>query len=105
MPAAKLSLCKNCLRIGHAVDGRILGPCKKYQLKHNSLLHLDITPDSSISSNPVMENSEPTHSTFLVNPSNAGESSYQILLSTVTFFVQNAYGEKIQCRAILDNGS
>ncbi|KAJ8914084.1 hypothetical protein NQ315_014279 [Exocentrus adspersus] len=99
----KFSLCKNCLKIGHNVDNCRLGPCKICQQKHNSLLHAEAQSNSS---NAGREGKPAEQLALVVNPVRLNDdNNHQVLLSTVTFFVQNAKGEKIQCRAILDSGS
>nr|CAI5846279.1 unnamed protein product [Callosobruchus analis] len=101
---AKLKLCSNCLRLGHAVSQCSSQGCRVRSAKHNTILHTDQSSESRVESN--------TSSTDQNNVSTSGiivkhctQSDPQILLSTVQIDIKDSKGRWHQCRALLDNGS
>nr|CAI5840641.1 unnamed protein product [Callosobruchus analis] len=101
---AKLKLCSNCLRLGHAVSQCSSQGCRVCSAKHNTILHTDQSSESRVESN--------TSSTDQNNVSTSGiivnhctQSEPQILLSTVQIDIKDSKGRWHQCRALLDNGS
>lgn len=124
-------LCHNCLRAGHVATSCWFGPCKRCNLKHNSLIHVDSDSDDSGASTssavahiaqPVSQNnnnqakgSQAFHATALTanslydqqQDSNQLEQSIlePVLLSTALVEIADKYNNYHTVKALLDNGS
>nr|CAI5818585.1 unnamed protein product [Callosobruchus analis] len=127
----KNKLCSNCLRIGHQRYECRSSPCKKCNLKHNTLLHenrrqdatqaqgtetaIDIQNSNNRQTSTInMRDSHSNENTVFANFSNETDLSEtvcttvntnQILLSTATIFIANRKGEFHECTCLLDSGS
>lgn len=109
--AFKLHLCSNCLRIGHHARDCKLGPCRQCKRRHNSLLHLPNSNNSSTSNSSTVSGNSPNSdrgfSEISVNNSTSDNfvQNY-ILLSTAMVNVINPQTNKqFRVRALLDCGS
>lgn len=121
-----LRLCSNCLRIGHSKDTCRLGSCRKCKRKHNTLLHFDENISSNNSNNSIQNyssvqsasNENPNQEEQLKIKSNeniagfsqvlnafTGPCHTSVLLSTVTFNIEDIDGNMHKCRALLDCGA
>ncbi|KAJ8941096.1 hypothetical protein NQ318_019101 [Aromia moschata] len=88
-----LNLCENCLHAGHKADACKYGSCKKCQLKHNTLIHVE----SSVMTTPNTSN---TNSLSACSVKNA-----YILLSTALLAINDSQGNGHLVVALLDSGS
>lgn len=92
----KQSLCFNCLKPNHLSGVCRSGHCKKCTVKHHTLLH------------PAEGQ---THDTSDRNTDNSGSSclhtriSSEVLLSTAIIHIQNAQGNYVKIKCILDSGA
>lgn len=116
-------LCKNCLRHGHAANDCYFGPCRKCNIKHNSLLHSECYKENALltvqaetvqSTNPISINSA-----ILNNNKSQINSSYEcekgrllnsqslqtVLLATALVEVAGKDDKYYKARALLDSGS
>nr|CAI5818943.1 unnamed protein product [Callosobruchus analis] len=100
---AKLKLCSNCLRLGHAVSQCSSQGCRVCSAKHNTILHTDQSSESRVESNTSTDQNNVSTSGIIVN--HCTQSEPQILLSTVQIDIKDSKGRWHQCRALLDNGS
>ncbi|GAB0089094.1 Aspartic peptidase domain superfamily [Sergentomyia squamirostris] len=118
--AQKANLCYNCLYPGHSVDKCQSSSCRNCGEKHSTWLHAHFHPESVSPSNlttteetpsPVPSTSTEQLRSFLgqcntTNKATIGTSMLpNVLLATAVVCIQNAKGEKLLCRAILDSGS
>src|SRR5699024_11211747 len=85
----------SALRPGHTTDNCISGGCKTCNLKHNSLLHIALSPES---------NSNVTEDT-VVSHFCKGQPTTVVLLSTALIKILDANNQAHLCRALLDCGS
>lgn len=130
----RLNLCLNCLKKGHAIKTCISNGCRHCSLKHNSLLHLEATPNlqTNVSSctinesfnkdlkskqhidfepptsskNSSIQNSLPQSSLVISNKQMDKQfDTKATILATAIVLVKNNVGSFIPCRAILDSAS
>ncbi|XP_045475255.1 uncharacterized protein LOC123681087 [Harmonia axyridis] len=107
----RLRLCFNCLKLNHQVGSCASRGCKNCGQKHNSLLHMNTTPE---------ENGKDTKHTEIVIKSEevkpvdnqsslvsimSSTDSTEVLLATVIIDIVDNEGKYIQDRGILDSGS
>lgn len=79
-------------------------PVKKYNKKHNTLLHIELNTQPKESSTSVTNDADSTSSLASVNHT-MPKTGCHVLLSTAVVYVQDAKGNTHSCRALLDNGS
>lgn len=102
--ARKRHLCLNCLRKGHSTrDCKNPGSCQKCGKKHNSLLHLELTNETRISSMPISNSGTASTSTFTACSS--VRDNTRVLLATAVVIANDRNGKPIECRALLDSAS
>uniref|UniRef100_A0A2H1VWV5 SFRICE_018011 n=1 Tax=Spodoptera frugiperda TaxID=7108 RepID=A0A2H1VWV5_SPOFR len=97
--ALKLHLCSNCLRTGHRAHDCKLGPCRECKRRHNSLLHLPNSNNTSTSNastvNSNSDNTDRGSSEISVNNSISDNFvENHILLSTAMVNVINPQTNK-----------
>lgn len=101
----KFHICTNCLRsFSHQSKDCHSGPCRKCNKKHNTMLHLMTTDNSSQASNTdtVQSNNSPLPvSTQCV----ASHLASSVLLSTAVIYIYDSSNQAHTCRALLDSGS
>lgn len=108
-------LCENCLRIGHTADSCKYGPCRKCDVKHNSLIHRDVTRDKdstaaaqphsySVTTHAHIESNQVSNAYVDVH-STQSLSMQPVLLSTALVDISDSLGVYHKTRAILDSGS
>ncbi|XP_025405027.1 uncharacterized protein LOC112679449 [Sipha flava] len=101
----KNKLCYNCLFPGHQVRQCRGDNCNKCGKRHNTKLHNDAPLNYH---NPVDKpsSSSPEQSIVAyVEQDNKSNVIKQIILATALVNLENAVGQRVQCRAILDSGS
>jgi transposase InsO family protein len=92
----KHRLCTNCLRGGHKTESCSGSNCKKCNKRHNSLLHFDNASVETSTSSPNL----------IATASHYAEPIYNnVILSTAMVSVLSKKGQKVNLRALLDNGS
>lgn len=99
--------CVNCLRDGHKAKDCTSGTCNTCNKRHNTLLHLDnrqppATNKATISTAAISATIKPAETPVSLA---ALRQSTIALLSTVCVNATDKWGQQIQCRALLDNGS
>ncbi|XP_050315300.1 uncharacterized protein LOC126749647 [Anthonomus grandis grandis] len=116
--AKKHKLCINCLRDNHKTEQCRSSPCRKCQVKHNTLLHF------SFNHNDTNQNRMPANSNAPLNCNVATSSeipkisennqtclfsgncmSNRVLLSTALVDIADNQGRIHSCRILLDSGS
>lgn len=105
-----LKVCINCLKFGHHSKICRLGNCKRCNLKHHTLLHIEKERPSEAAntSNNTSNNipNEPENTTPNVSLSSSSSSSIQqVLLSTAYIEIVDKNGIGRTIRALLDSGS
>ncbi|XP_045777595.1 uncharacterized protein LOC123875672 [Maniola jurtina] len=117
----KNKLCVNCLRAGHGPDVCRFGPCRKCNLKHNTIIHrersategqvaLPLAPaqNECISDSPQCTSVQ-TYSSQVISGSDVkcaqASLTQPVLLSTALVRVTDDSGKTIICRVMLDSGS
>lgn len=115
----RLKLCLNCLGKRHTVKNCKAGNCKQCNKKHNSLLHLEDRSDdaqqranvsrlnhkeNSVNANEVTSSTNEKQSIQSISTCSLKQPA-QVLLSTAIVYIENNAGQKIEARALLDNGS
>lgn len=112
-------LCTNCLKPGHFSSECTSSACRKCNLKHNTLLHLeDVRPTSQnaqvqnkgaqdVQSLAVTDSSNKTEpdSLIVAHSSRKPVNNFTVLLSTAIIYVKDIKGNFIEGRALLDCGS
>ncbi|XP_067214199.1 uncharacterized protein [Linepithema humile] len=114
----RLNLCLNCLGKGHTVKSCKAGNCKRCSGKHNSLLHIEELSDISSKADASRPNHSRKDGKAKEETSSLSEpqlvqaiTTYsvkqpaQVLLSTAIVYIDDNVGNKIEARALLDNGS
>lgn len=116
----RLHLCKNCFRSNHFTKDCVGITCKICKQRHNTLLHIPITPNIQRHSlpNPLNSNDNiPVSLTEPHNPENIDKVTASnsncayvsqinhVLLPTAIVNVKNTKGELIQVKILLDSGS
>lgn len=122
---AENNICRNCLRYGHAVSNCWFGPCKKCNMKHNTLIHsecqgIDAAGASKSSAvmhtmstmtsqepvNPQSHTSSFCHAAAYTHNDNLTHSFIEpVLLSTALVEVADKNNKYHTTRVLLDNGS
>lgn len=98
----KYKACINCLRRGHSAQECNGSSCRTCNKRHNTLLHFDTStqvnePNQHMSKDQQVEQiSQVLHN---------AQNNTVVLLSTALLYINDAYGNFIQCRALLDSGS
>lgn len=111
----KRKMCTNCLRDNHVVEN-CTSPyrCKKCGKKHNTLLHLNENRDENNSVQPNVQSNTNTNAqnAATVSQENTSVTTYcahkkksEVLLSTALAYIFDKYGNKHDCRILLDSGS
>jgi hypothetical protein len=94
-------LCFNCLLTGHSAKQCRLGCCKKCGRKHSTTLYEDISVSN--------HNPEPNTSKVMYAQQNSVTSNSSFptdaMLSTSIVYIKDASGERLPCRAVLNNGT
>lgn len=114
-------LCKNCMRLGHSSDECRLGPCRKCEQKHNSLLcnnNSESRAVTLVTSAHGQTNTEELLNTIHTDDPNAHSRALQagthahtsaswspVLLSTAIIEIPDRTGVYHKARAVLDSGS
>nr|CAI5818586.1 unnamed protein product [Callosobruchus analis] len=101
----KNKLCSNCLRIGHQRYECRSSPCKKCNLKHNTLLHENRSARNKNHENQSVNNQSGNVAGNSYETVCTTVNTNQILLSTATIFIANRKGEFHECTCLLDSGS
>nr|XP_049703526.1 uncharacterized protein LOC126056065 isoform X2 [Helicoverpa armigera] len=106
--AKDLTVCLNCLRIGHSANNCKFSNCRYCKLKHNTLLHLEASEPKPLS-NPLpsaLLSVSPTTSDVALSANSMQlATSSHVFLSTALVNVTSATGKKFTARLLLDNGS
>lgn len=106
--AKDLTVCLNCLRIGHSANNCKFSNCRYCKLKHNTLLHLEASEPKPLS-NPLpsaLLSVSPTTSDVALSANSMQlATSSHVFLSTALAKVTSATGKKFTARLLLDNGS
>ncbi|XP_024939622.1 uncharacterized protein LOC107266569 [Cephus cinctus] len=98
-------LCYNCLSSTHQNMQCTFGPCKKCRRKHNSLLHLEKPAESPATPQQIeqINTSAGAQKNFSVHSAQNRES--YVLLATARIYIFDKFGNKHECRVLLDQGS
>ncbi|KAF9797542.1 hypothetical protein SFRURICE_006377, partial [Spodoptera frugiperda] len=122
------NLCRNCLRVGHAIAECWYGPCKLCNKEHNTLIHSEFVDDSASTQSAVAYSSQTsvhskpstsTHTNTSQSASHTFHTLYkdnnhdinahylhnQVLLSTALVDIADKNNKYHTIRALLDNGS
>ncbi|XP_071652694.1 uncharacterized protein [Temnothorax longispinosus] len=102
-----LKLCLNCLKsTDHRAKNCNAGSCKKCSKRHNTLLHMESTPQAKETETKYTDVVASVQSASLTSVNHVTRLSGQhVLLSTAIIHVQDNKGSILPCRAILDAGS
>lgn len=96
--AKSKQLCLNCLRKNHKTNECKSSSCRKCNMKHNTLLHLNNQEPKNISEKSV-DKSEDKRTALHCR------TSTQVLLSTAIVNIEDIWGNFHPARILLDNGS
>ncbi|XP_063915614.1 uncharacterized protein LOC135131698 [Zophobas morio] len=88
----KHKLCQNCFKANHKADTCTHSQCRKCNRKHNTLLHIENTPENVEGLTPIS-----SHCVSLI--------SQTVILSTALIKVFDKNGKEHQLRALLDSAS
>ncbi|XP_050431415.1 uncharacterized protein LOC126839984 [Adelges cooleyi] len=98
----KESLCFNCLSPRHLSNAcKSIYTCRYCNRSHNTLLHFEKPKDVAKPKADDGTVSSPNQSTALL----AGDGRAHVFLATAVIIVLDKFGNKCQCRVILDSGS
>lgn len=112
-----IKLCINCLRFGHHSKVCRLGNCKRCNLKHHTMLHIEQAKTDNIATTSNNGDSMPLAGTSPNQTHNKSENNSQsislsssssirqVLLSTAYINVLDIHGVTHTIRALLDSGS